>query len=194
RNLRDSIVPSSATQTAPVPGSEAGDKSYAAESEQTWLERMARDQSIDEKKLVAMLNYREKTKQIDKVAPEPETSSKLLRNMLPALRSFALFLAIEAIAWFLLRQYRFAIADFKQIYRMYLRRESLLVAWQMSQTEDAKESGVTLAVIAAMLQEDQEARLLKDESTASVQEIAATDEKNPITGLVQAAIGNWRSK
>lgn len=162
-------------------------------SEQEWLESIAASDRIDDKKLTAILNHREKMAQSTKLASEPESASQALANLLPAARSFALFLAIEAIAWFLLRQYRFAIADFKQIYRMYLRRESLFLAWKVGQSQGAKESGVPVAVLAALLQEGHLAKSA-DESTPDLKEKEATDENNPFSDLYKTVIENWRSK
>lgn len=153
------------------------------------LEELAKNASVDAAKLNYILEYNQKVL-TGQVAPG---NLGFFSYALPAARSFALFLALEAIAWFLLRQYRFAIGDFKQLYAMYTRRESFYLAWQISQTPDASESGMPVAVLAALLQPEQSGKLSKDETTEVLEERKLVEE-NPVTALLTAAINNWRSK
>jgi hypothetical protein len=140
----------------------------------------------DSAKLNRLFAYNEKILELD--MKQEEGRGWLQGNyaiMVRSLRSFALFLALEAIAWFLLRQYRFAISDFKQLFRMYTRRETHYLAFKVTQVGSATSDGAMTAVAATMLQEDFSGRLSIDQTTEELEERKLVEE-NPVTSL-------WRS-
>jgi hypothetical protein len=67
-------------------------------------------------------------------------------------RPIALLVFIEAIAWFMLRQYRETIDDYKLLHRVYLRRSNLFLAFLLSQ--DTPHGEITRNVVTALLNID----------------------------------------
>jgi hypothetical protein len=88
-------------------------------------------------------------------------------------RPAGMLLFVEAIAWFLLRQYRVQIEDYKGFYRMYLRRANLLIA--LKTILSAPKDRAQRALAEAFLQDDQSGRLRKDETTEALATLAASD-------------------
>jgi len=76
-----------------------------------------------------------------------------------ALRPFGILIFIEGIAWFLLRQYRSLMEDYKAFNRGYIRRVNTLVAYKLL-LENPKPTTATTAFIGALFSEDLSGRLL----------------------------------
>jgi len=107
------------------------------------------------------------------------------RQLLLAFRSFSMLVFIEAIAWFLLRQYRALIEDYKSFYRYYMRRANYLAALKISnQNRDDKQSGL---IVRTFLTEDLTGRLKKDETTENLEGQRLIDKNFAETLAVSAA-------
>jgi hypothetical protein len=115
-------------------------------------------------------------------ATVPETADiKSLSEYLPrAIRPTGILIFVEAIAWFLLRQYRVQIEDYKSFYRIYLRRANLLIA--LKTIASAGKDRAQMALAAAFLQDDQSGRLRQNETTETLAALAAV-EPNPVFDL-----------
>lgn len=83
------------------------------------------------------------------------------------IRSFSLFFALEAIAWFLLRQYRLAIADYKELNRHYLRRQSYFLAQSILLNHPKPEIAALIAL--PLLQSDSMEKLASGETTSDLE-------------------------
>lgn len=103
-------------------------------------------------------------------------------QVLHVLRSFSLFFALEAVAWFLLRQYRLAINDYKELYRTYLRRQSFYLAQTL--LFEHKDSASASIVAIPLMQSETFERLAVGETTPDLeaQKLAA---QNPIFAIWQ---------
>jgi hypothetical protein len=112
-----------------------------------------------------------------------------------ALRPFGMLVFVEGIAWFLLRQYRSLIEDYKGFVRGQLRRSSYLVALKA-----CVQAGTSYAdVIRALLSEDLTGRLVKDQTTEALEAMKVREDgpilesmrelkdliKNNVQGLVK---------
>jgi hypothetical protein len=89
------------------------------------------------------------------------------QQLLFAFRSFAVLFFIEAIAWFLLRQYRALIEDYKSFYRHYMRRANYLAAVKISTQKGDKQ--FFNRIVDTFLAEDLTGRLKKDETTENLE-------------------------
>ena len=109
--------------------------------------------------------------------PDIPTESKpnLTVYLAQAIRPLGMLLFVEAIAWFLLRQYRALIEDYKVFHRVYLRRANLLAALRI--TSDSQVSAATLPVVTTLLSDGMY------EPSAAVD----SDSKNGDSGQGQAA-------
>ncbi|GBH27896.1 hypothetical protein BvRS1_49450 [Burkholderia vietnamiensis] len=105
---------------------------------------------------------------------------------LRSLRPFGLLVFIEAIAWFLLRQYRAATEDFKAFNRIYLRRSNYFVARKAYAESSGAEK--SLLIGAALLAEDLSSRLSAGQTTETI-EAMKVDDTNPVFNLLQGAVG-----
>jgi hypothetical protein len=88
-------------------------------------------------------------------------------RFLMAFRSFAMLVFLEAIAWFLLRQYRSLIEDYKSFYRYYMRRANYLAAIKISSQRGGDSQFA--AIVKTLLAEDLTGRLKKDETTETLE-------------------------
>jgi hypothetical protein len=74
---------------------------------------------------------------------------------------------IEAIAWFLLRQYRALIEDYKSFYRCYMRRANYFAALKISNGN--KDEKLFSLIVKTFLTEDLTGRLKKEETTENLE-------------------------
>jgi hypothetical protein len=147
----------------------------------------------DAGKLNRLFSYNEKVLELE--SKQEEAKGWLQGNysiVIRSFRSFALFLALEAIAWFLLRQYRFAINDFKQLFRMYTRRETHYLAFKVAEAGAVTSNPALAGIAATMLQEDYTGRLAKDETTEELEERKLVEE-NPVTSLWKGILDKFPS-
>jgi len=102
-----------------------------------------------------------------------------------AIRPFAMLVFVEAIAWFLLRQYRALIEDYKIFNRLYTRRANFLIALRI--VGAAPESPAQLSLAVAFLGDDLSSRLKPGESTEAIESLKQL-EPNPVNGLFEKLI------
>jgi len=90
-----------------------------------------------------------------------ETQGVIERQVLPSISGVQLFftfrasaqlLFIEALAWFLLRQHRALIEDYKAFYRYYMRRANYLAALKIAIENPDKD--LMTSVVNTLLSED----------------------------------------
>jgi hypothetical protein len=86
-------------------------------------------------------------------------------------RPTTIFIFLETISWYLLRQYRALVEDYKAFYRIYLRRENLLVAYVISNNH-THDKAAALLVVGSMLHEDFSGRLKQNERLDSEAQLA----------------------
>ena len=81
--------------------------------------------------------------------------------ILSILRPLCMLFFIESISWFLLRQYRNSMEDYKQFYRIYLRRKNFKISYFLitANKEEFKD------LIKAILLDDQSGKLTEGETT-----------------------------
>jgi hypothetical protein len=113
-------------------------------------------------------------------------------QVLNAIRSFAMLFFIEAIAWFLLRQYRSLIEDYKLFYKQYMRRANYLAAVKLATQNGEKEW--FNKIVDTYLKEDLTGILNKDQTTENYEAKRLIDPNfvetlvTNLTGLAQSAI------
>src|SRR6185437_1379455 len=95
--------------------------------------------------------------------------------------SAGVLVSIEAIAWFLLRQYRALVEDYKAFHRIYMRRRTFLVAYKLFEGGEAGEGEKTLVL--AMLADDWTGKLSAGQTTESI-EANKLLEANPFSALI----------
>jgi hypothetical protein len=108
-----------------------------------------------------------------------------------------MLLFIEAIAWFLLRQHRVLIEDYKSFYRLYIRRTNYLTVLKLvAESTDASHKGL---LINALLIEDLSGRLRQGETTEGLEDQKLTDRNfaelalNSVTDLAGRAISKEKA-
>lgn len=97
--------------------------------------------------------------------------------LIVTIRPLGVLVFMEAIAWFLLRQYRSTTEDFKTFHRIYLRRSNYFSAFKALADLDPKERAATLG--GALLAEDLSGRLTDGQSTEGIESMKI-DEANPV--------------
>lgn len=117
--------------------------------------------------------------------PELRQEASTTSYLPTVIRSVGILLFVEAIAWFLLRQYRVQIEDYKSFYRIYLRRANLLLALKTISAAQNDPAQITLA--AAFLQDDQAGRVKAGETTEAAAALQIAD-SNPIFDLFRSLL------
>jgi len=119
--------------------------------------------------------------------PEIAADKKFdLTSYLPqTIRPLGMLLFVEAIAWFLLRQYRALVEDYKLFHRMYLRRVNFLAALRITSKPNVAPS--ELSVAAALLVDDLTSRLRPGETTETLEATKQID-SNPLVDLLTIII------
>jgi hypothetical protein len=102
--------------------------------------------------------------------------------LMRSLRPIGMLFFVETIAWFLLRQYRMLIEDYKYFYRIYLKRQNYLVS--LLTIQDLKNTPEGLVLITAMLQEDLSGRLSRGETSEAAEQLKFLDQ-NPILAVAE---------
>jgi hypothetical protein len=119
----------------------------------------------------------------------PKTTGSAEQTILAYLpltiRPLAMLIFVEAIAWFLLRQYRALIEDYKSFHKLYVRRVNFLAAFTIASRDSP--TAAELSVAAALLADDVAARLKTGETTENLQGIQQID-PNPVVTLFSAVI------
>ncbi len=135
------------------------------------------DESVSSAEALTELNAR--LDQLELAFSEDEKTNIQVARYLHLLRAFGMLFFIEAVAWFLLRQYRQLVDDQKWAFSQYLKRSNFLAASEM--TENDKDG--KMALLASILQEDHSGRLSPGQTTEQL-EGAKTNASNPIFDLV----------
>jgi hypothetical protein len=117
----------------------------------------------------------------------PSASEIFWSNFAPSLpavlRSAGVLLFIEAVAWFLLRQFRSLIEDYKQFTRIYLKRANYLAAFVLLSDTNAKPEARLIA--AALIQEDLSGVLRSGETLEAIEK-EKIDDKNPVLAIISS--------
>lgn len=98
---------------------------------------------------------------------------------------------LEAIAWFLLRQYRALIEDYKTFHRLSLKRANYLVSLKVLSTKDVTQAQMLWA--ASALSEDLGGKLAAGETTEHIESIKAI-EPNPVFALFQSLVESLKKQ
>ncbi|WP_447915802.1 hypothetical protein [Delftia acidovorans] len=113
-----------------------------------------------------------------------ESSDKLV-YVTHAIRAGGMLIFIEAIAWFLLKQYRSLIEDFKSFHRVYMKRANYLAAITIIEKPEIR--GEDIIVITALLGEDFSGKIRAGESTEALENLKNEGE-NPVFKLARDLI------
>jgi hypothetical protein len=115
--------------------------------------------------------------------PETRGDETLTSYWPKVVRPTGVLIFIESIAWFLLRQYRALVEDYKWFYRLYLKRANYLAAIRILETENVRPEDMFIA--ASLIQEDYSGRLKSGETTESL-EVLRLPEESPVTEALRA--------
>lgn len=113
----------------------------------------------------------------------PSFWAQLAPKLPGLLRSTGVLIFIEAVAWFLLKQFRSLIEDHKQFTRLYLKRANYLAAFALLRGPGTKPETTLLA--AALIQEDLSGVLRTGETLEAIEKEKIED-KNPVFSLFAA--------
>jgi hypothetical protein len=115
--------------------------------------------------------------------PETKGDETLTSYWPKVVRPTGVLIFVEAIAWFLLRQYRALVEDYKWFYRLYLKRANYLAAIRILGVENVRPEDTFVAV--SLIQEDYSGRLKSGETTESL-ELLKLPEDSPVTEALRA--------
>jgi hypothetical protein len=107
-----------------------------------------------------------------------EVSTDVWAYLRSAIRPTGVLIFLEAIAWFLLRQYRAFVEDYKWFHRVYIKRVNYLAAGELLKRSVVSKENFFLAT--ALIREDFSERLREGETTESLEKL-----KMPEDGLVK---------
>ena len=108
-----------------------------------------------------------------------------------AIRPTGILIFLEGIAWFLLRQYRALIEDYKAFHRLYLKRANYLVSLKTLSMPEVSQAQMLLA--ASMLSEDLTGRLKPGETTENIEAVKGI-EPNPVFAILLSVIERTKKK
>jgi len=111
--------------------------------------------------------------------------AKIETFLMEGLRPTAMLIFVEALAWFLLKQYRSLSDEYRHFHRLAQRRADFLVAF-MSQGAN-RTAETDLFLLTALLQEPSSIILKQGESTESI-ESRRTDTSNPILEMADRVL------
>jgi hypothetical protein len=97
-------------------------------------------------------------------------------------RPTGVLIFVESIAWFLLRQYRALVEDYKWFYRLYLKRANYLAALRILSPNTMRPEEVFVAV--SLIQEDLSRRLKSVETIESIEKLKPPEE-SPVTEILR---------
>ena len=115
--------------------------------------------------------------------PETKADETLTTYWPKIVRPTGVLIFVEAIAWFLLRQYRSLVEDYKWFYRLYLKRSNFLAASRVLGSDPVRPEDLFIAV--SLVQEDYSGRLKPGETTESL-ELLRMPEDSPITEALRS--------
>lgn len=123
--------------------------------------------------------------------PDPIRDESQSTYLIRALRATGMLVFLEAIAWFLLRQYRNLIEDFKSFHRIYMKRANYLAA--ITIIDKTVVRGEDLLLVTALLGEDFSGRLGSGETTEAIEGMK-NEGTNPVFALVHDALAKAYSR
>lgn len=115
-----------------------------------------------------------------------DVNSYLAQSIRPAL----VLLFIQSIAWFLLRQYRILIEDYKYFHKQYEKRSNYLACYDMYSAEDINDAKMYLSYV--LLNEDFTGKLNENEKTEFNENVKMVDE-NPMFVLFRDIVNKVSS-
>jgi hypothetical protein len=121
--------------------------------------------------------------------PETQKDQPIIAYLPHAVRPTGVLVFIEAISWFLLRQYRAQVEDYKWFYRLYLKRANFLAAMRILDKATVRETDIFIA--ACLVQEDLSGRLKHGESTEGLEAIRIP-ENSPVTEILRTVSAAFR--
>jgi len=131
-------------------------------------------------------------KELGELALEVEKKTNSLNSIvhyLQLLRAFGMLFFIEAVAWFLLRQYRQLADDHKWAFGQYLKRANYQAANSLTDNKPQRQ----MALIASLLEEDHSGKLAAGETTEQL-EGSKVVLQNPVFELVSKIIDSETAK
>lgn len=117
--------------------------------------------------------------------PEPVRDEPQSTYLIHSFRSVGMLIFLEAIAWFLLRQYRNLVEDFKSFHRIYMKRANYLAAITVLDKETVRAEDLLL--VGALLGEDLSGKLASGETTESLENMK-NEGVNPVFNLIHDAL------
>lgn len=154
------------------------------ELELRFLDNSRRGGERAEKPLTSIERFSERSPEhfaavVKEVLAPVSFKDMLSEQVTRSLRPFGTLIFIEGIAWFLLRQYRTLMEDYKSFHRGYLRRVNTLIAYKLIMQNPAPTPAAT-GFISQLFGEDLSGRLKKDETTEEIEARKTFNEPNPI--------------
>ncbi|HEY1526666.1 MAG TPA: hypothetical protein VGH51_10545 [Candidatus Angelobacter sp.] len=117
----------------------------------------------------------------DSLPFQPSSENPWLTFASHSLRPTGMLIFMEGIAWFLLRQYRVLIEEYKSFLRVYLKRSSYLIAWKAAATIGAEKQ---IAIAHAMIRDEMGDTLKKNETTEAL-EVMKIEEPPPVIAILR---------
>lgn len=117
--------------------------------------------------------------------PQTNSINDINSFILAIVKPLFILLFIEAIAWFLLKQYRNLMEDFKHFYKIYLKRSNYKLSYYLlKEIDDNSNKNKYETLINGLLSEDLSGKLYSGETTESLENKKMNDE-NIKKGLEQ---------
>jgi hypothetical protein len=113
--------------------------------------------------------------------------SLLTRFLMNNSRALGMLFFIETISWFLLRQYRSLVEDYKWFYRLYIKRQNYLVAFLIARNIKGPKDPTSL-VSKALIEEDLSGRIAVGMTTEELENLKLVDQ-NPVMAMTQLLAG-----
>lgn len=123
--------------------------------------------------------------------PEPKPSSTIQNFWPQIIRPTGVLIFIESIAWFLLRQYRSLIEDYKSFHKLHIKRSNYLAALILLDNESVTPEKLFLA--ASLVNEDLSGKLRNGETTEAIEGSKMTVD-NPISDILNTIKSMYADK
>jgi hypothetical protein len=115
--------------------------------------------------------------------PEIRETEDARHAVVRTIRPTGMLIFVEGVAWFLLRQYRALIEDYKVFFNIYLRRTNFLIALKLLTTTALNED--QKAFFSKLLTEEQAVGRMKQGETTEGLERAKLSEPNPLVEVLR---------
>jgi hypothetical protein len=123
--------------------------------------------------------------------PQTNSINDINSFILSIIKPLFILLFIEAIAWFLLKQYRNLMEDFKHFYKIYLKRSNYKLSYyllkKINDNNDNLNKNKYEILINSLLSEDLSGKLYSGETTESLENKKINDEniKKGVAQLIE---------